>query len=75
LTALELWYELGEDDAVKERPKEEEIVRRLEALRVREFVEVVTSEKNGCKPGVAGYCLKSSAAKLNRKNRSGKERI
>lgn len=42
LTPLQVWYELGEDDAVKERTSEEEILTRLESLRKKGFVESVT---------------------------------
>ena len=34
LTPLELWYELGEDDTVKQKPTEEEV--ELELLKRKE---------------------------------------
>ncbi|NIM45028.1 MAG: hypothetical protein GTN80_04230 [Nitrososphaeria archaeon] len=42
LTPLQLWYEVGEDDAVKETVTEEEILSRLESLRKKGLVERVT---------------------------------
>ena len=41
MTPLELWYELGEDDTVKERVIEAEVRARLESLRKKGFVERV----------------------------------
>ena len=41
LTALDLWYELGEDDAVNEGMSEAEVGAGLESLRKRGFVEKV----------------------------------
>jgi len=41
LTALDLWYELGEDDAVNEGMSEAEVEAGLESLRKRGFVEKV----------------------------------
>ncbi|NIS69202.1 MAG: hypothetical protein GTO12_09700 [Proteobacteria bacterium] len=43
LTPLELWFELGENDTVKERATEGEILSRLESLTARGFVERLTS--------------------------------
>jgi DNA-binding Lrp family transcriptional regulator len=45
LTLLQLWYELGEDDAVKERVSEEEVRNRLESLETRGHVEKTVSEE------------------------------
>jgi len=42
LTALELWYEFGEDDWVKQKTTEGEILSRLESLTAKGFVERVT---------------------------------
>jgi hypothetical protein len=39
MTLLELWYELGEDDTVKERLTDEELLESLESLVAREFIE------------------------------------
>ena len=39
LDLLELWYEIGEDDLVRERVTKQEISGRLEALRARGLVE------------------------------------
>ena len=44
LTPLELWYELGEDDAAKETVSEKEIGRKLESLAARGYVERVVRE-------------------------------
>jgi hypothetical protein len=44
LTPLELWYELGEDDAVREAVNEEEVRRRLESLAARGHVEPVAAQ-------------------------------
>lgn len=41
LDLVELWYELGEDDALKERLTEEELSSRLESLMVQGLVEQV----------------------------------
>ncbi len=42
LTALQLWYELGEDDAEEETVSEGEILSRLESLRKKGLVERIT---------------------------------
>jgi len=42
LTLLQLRYELGGDDLPNERVTEEEILKRLESLRERGFVESLT---------------------------------
>ena len=42
LTPLQVWYEMGEDDAVREAMTEEEITSRLESLRGKGLVERVT---------------------------------
>lgn len=47
LTPLQLWYELGEDDGVKERVSMEEIRSRLESLREKGFVERAGAEEEG----------------------------
>ena len=41
LDLVELWYELGEDDALKERVTREELSSRLESLMVQGLVEQV----------------------------------
>jgi DNA-binding response OmpR family regulator len=45
LTALQLWFEVGEDDAVKERVSEEEVRNRLESLKARGHVEKTVSQE------------------------------
>jgi DNA-binding HxlR family transcriptional regulator len=48
MTPLELWYELGEDDTVKERVTEAEVRARLESLRKKGLVERVSdAEREG----------------------------
>ena len=42
LTPLQVWYEMGEDDAVREAMTEEEITGRLESLRGKGLIERVT---------------------------------
>ena len=44
LTPLQVWFELGEDDAAKEAVSEKEIRRRLESLAARGYVEKVVSQ-------------------------------
>ena len=58
LTPLELWYEIGEDDGVKGKATEEEILSRLESLEAKGFVEAVTK---GNPSDLLGYRAKSSA--------------
>ena len=41
LNLLQLWYEFGEDEPLKERVTKEEISDRLEYLRAKGFVERV----------------------------------
>jgi len=55
LTPLQLWYELGEDDLVKERLTEAEILDKLESLRARGFVETVKRAQAGGRSGYLGY--------------------
>lgn len=45
LTALQVWYELGEDDTVKEAVAEGEIRSRLESLMEKGFVERTTDPR------------------------------
>jgi hypothetical protein len=47
MALLELWYELGEDDTVRERMTEEELRDRLESLVARGFVE--TTKRPGAR--------------------------
>jgi DNA-binding Lrp family transcriptional regulator len=42
LDLLELWYEIGEDDMLKESVTKEEISNRLESLKAQGLVEHVT---------------------------------
>ena len=44
LAPLQLWFEMGEDDAVKETVSEEEIRKRLESLAARGYVEKVVTQ-------------------------------
>lgn len=59
LTAVELWYEFGEDDAVKETVTEEEILDRLESLREKGFVERVTEAGVDGDPAPVIYRVKT----------------
>ena len=59
MAPLELWYELGENDAVKERVTEGEILSRLESLTARGFVERVTSPGVDGDPAAAIYRVKT----------------
>ncbi len=58
LTPLQVWYELGEDDTVKERPTEEEVSRRLVALATKGSVEAVKEAEGGRDSGLLSYRLK-----------------
>ena len=60
LTPLQLWYELGENDAVKETVTEEEILNRLESLREKGFVERVTEAGVDGDPAPVIYRVKTS---------------
>jgi hypothetical protein len=42
LNVLQLWYELREDDALREHVTEKEISKRLDSLRERGFIELIT---------------------------------
>jgi hypothetical protein len=46
LSPLELWYELGEDDSIRERVTELEIRGRLDSLKARGLVEPVAEAGN-----------------------------
>jgi hypothetical protein len=61
LTPLQLWFELGEDDAAKEAVSEEEIQKRLESLAARGYVKKVV--RQGAKAGSAPliYRVKTSS--------------
>ncbi len=60
LTPLQVWFELGEDDLVKERATGTEIRSRLESLETKGFVEAVASSQVGRRPSYIGYRLKRS---------------
>ena len=46
LEFLELWYEIGEDDALKEHPMtKEELLMRLEFLVAQGYVERIMNSK------------------------------
>ncbi len=55
LTPLQVWYELGEDDVVGEKPTEAEVLDRLEALKEKGFLEIVTKAKVGGRPDYRSY--------------------
>jgi DNA-binding Lrp family transcriptional regulator len=58
LTALELWYEVGEDDSVKVNVTEQEIKRRLESLKTRGFVERIKKKGAQDEAAYLGYRVK-----------------
>jgi hypothetical protein len=55
LTPLQLWYELGEDDAIKEKPTEGELQSRLESLTARGLVERTKRERGDRGTGYLVY--------------------
>ena len=59
MAPLELWYELGENDAVKERVTEGEILSRLESLTARGFAERLTSKGVDGNAATAIYRVKT----------------
>ena len=58
LDLLELWYEIGEDDMLKESVTKEEISSRLESLRAQGLVEHVMEAE-----GDIRWALKRGEAK------------
>ena len=52
MTTLELWYEIGEDDAVKEGLTEAEIRARLESLCKKGLVEKLAEPEDESAPPV-----------------------
>lgn len=62
LTPLQVWYELGEDDLVREKMTEAEIFERLESLRARGFVETVTKAQVGGRSRYLGYHVTGAVA-------------
>lgn len=62
LTPLQLWYEIGEDDGIKERLREEEILDKLESLRAKGFVERVTVAKSSSDTRLLHYRVKTKAS-------------
>ena len=59
LTALDLWFELGENHTVKERVTEGEILSRLESLAARGFAERLTREGVDGNAATAIYRVKT----------------
>jgi hypothetical protein len=59
LTPLELWYELGEDDAAKETVSEKEVGRKLESLGARGYVERVVREGGNADSMPVKYRIKA----------------
>jgi len=47
LDLLQLWYELGESDKSAEHMTQEEVLRSLESLRSRRFVEPIKQSEGG----------------------------
>jgi len=58
LAPLELWYEIGEDDASKEGVTKEELSSRLESLKAQGLVEGLTKAE-----GDIRWALKRGEAK------------
>lgn len=65
LNLLQLWYEFGEDDALKERITKEEISNRLEYLRAKGFVERVMDAEIDYDSGYLSYRIKKGADSLD----------
>ena len=59
LTALDLWFELGENHTVKERVTEGETLSRLESLTARGFAERLTSKGVDGNSATAIYRVKT----------------
>jgi len=66
LTALELWFELGENHTVKERMTEGEVLSRLESLREKGFVERVTRPGVDADSSVPLYRVETSDKKARK---------
>ena len=62
LTPLQLWYELGEDDSVKEDFTEEDVQGRLQALTARGFVERITIANPEGGTENRAYCVRPNGA-------------
>ncbi len=69
LTPLQVWYELGEEDAGKSKPSTEEVLRRLESLRTRGFVERVSGIEVLGNSRLSIYRLKASTHMAGRGGR------
>jgi DNA-binding Lrp family transcriptional regulator len=61
LTPSQIWYRFDEDDAVKIRVTEEEVLNRLESLRACGFVERVKKNENEGDSSYLGYRTKGNA--------------
>lgn len=65
LNLLQLWYECGEDDALKGRTTKEEISERLEYLSVKGLVERIMGAETDDDSGDLIYRLKRGADGLD----------
>jgi hypothetical protein len=65
LNLLQLWYEFGEDDTLKERATKEEISNRLEYLRAKGFVERVMEEEIDDDSRYLSYRIRTGADDLD----------
>ena len=65
LNLLQLWYECGEDGALKGRTTKEEILERLEYLRAKGLVERIMGAKPDDDSGDLIYRLKRRADSLD----------
>jgi hypothetical protein len=61
LTPLQVWYELGEDEGVKERITEGEALSRLESLKAKGLVEGATAKEVNSDSGSLIYRMKTRA--------------
>lgn len=61
LTPSQIWYRFGEDDALKVRVGEEEILNRLESLRASGLVERVRKSESERNSNHLGYRIKGNA--------------
>lgn len=65
LNLLQLWYEFGENEALKERITKERISERLEYLRAKGFVERVMEAEIDDDSGHLSYRIKTGTDGLD----------
>jgi len=59
LTPLQVWYELEEDPSGRAKPSVEEVLKRLESLSEKRFVERVTGKEVSGNSRLSIYRLKA----------------